>query len=512
MSLAVEPRSVGSEAQRATRRDWAALATLMLPVLLVSIDGTVVNLALPTISLDLGTSGTMLLWIIDVYALVLAGLLVTMGSLADRFGRRRLLMLGSFGFAVMSVVAALSTSGAGLVAARAGLGLFGAMLMPSTLSIIRNIFVNRSQRRLALAIWASCFSVGAALGPLVAGVLLEFFTWHAAFLIALPILAPMLILTPLLVPESRDPNPGKISILNVALSILTLAPLVYSIKTFATEGAVPSAWIAMAIFLPAAIWFVSRQLRSANPMLDLRLFRSPAFAGSVLTNLLSIFALAGFLYFAAQHLQLVLGLPPLQAGLVMLPGSILMVISGLGVVPLARRFPVHVLVAGGVFITGVAYVVLAFVGRDASALTLALVFAMVSFGPGAAETLTNDTIVSSVPAAKAGAASAISETAYEVGSVLGTAVLGSLLVSFYQHNIQLPPGLTRTQAYLASETLGGASVVAEQLPTAGGRALLESAHAAFDSGVVTIGIIGAAIMMFAAFLSWKTLRQPAVQH
>ena len=486
----------------ATARDWWALGTLMLPVLLVSIDGTIVNLALPTISMDLGSTGTQMLWMIDVYGLVLAGLLVTMGSLADRFGRRRLLMIGAAGFAAMSLVAALANTGTQLVAARAGLGFFGAMLMPSTLSLIRNIFTDRNQRRVALAVWASCFSVGAALGPLLAGVLLQHFTWHSVFLVAVPVLVPMLILTPLLVPDSRDPNPGPISVLNVALSIGTLAPLVLAIKTFATEGFVPTAIVALLAALACGALFVRRQLASDTPMLDLRLFRSPAFTGSVLTNLLSIFALSGFLYFTAQHLQLVVGLSPLQSGLVMLPGSVVMVVSGLGVVPLARRFAVNKLVAIGIFCTATAYVLLVFVGPGASAATIALVFCLVAFGPGAAETLTNDTIVSSVPARKAGAASAISETAYEVGAVLGTAVLGSVLVASYRQNVVVPAGVPDA----ARETLSGAVAVAQDFPAAAASSLLDSAFAAFDSGVVIVGIIGAAVMYAVSIMAWRMLK------
>ncbi|WP_207203739.1 MFS transporter [Actinomyces minihominis] len=488
---------------------WIGLAVLMLPVLLVSIDGTVVNLALPQISRDFATSGTLLLWIIDAYSLVLAGLLVTMGSFADRFGRRKMLLIGGAGFALVSAAAAFAPSGEALVAIRILLGFFGAMLMPSTVALIRNMFTDRSERRLALAIWASCFSAGAALGPVLGGVLLQFFTWHAVFLLALPLLVPMLILTPLFVPESKDPNPGPISILNVVLSMLTLAPAIYAIKTIATEGATAAALTAVAVAIVSGLWFARRQLTSSNPMLDLHLFKVKSFSGAVLTNLAIVFAMVGFLYYSAQHLQLVEGLEPLFAGLVLLPGTIVMAISGLAVVPLARRYPINRIVAVGAWLAAVAYLCLMIFGVGATPVTIAVIFSVLALGTGAAETLTNDAIVSAVPAHKAGAASAISETAYEVGTVLGTAILGSISVAFYTHNVQVPGGLSPTAALEAGQTLGGAVNVASELPASASSSLLESAFAAFDSGVLAIGAVGAIIMAAAGVLAWVFLAQPA---
>ncbi len=497
------------QTRKAIRRDWAGLAVLMLPVLLISIDGTVMNLALPEISLEFGSSGTLLLWIIDAYSLVLAGLLVTMGSLADRFGRRRMLLIGATGFGVVSVLVAFASAGIHLVAIRALLGFFGAMLMPATLSLIRNMFEDRQQRRLALAVWASCFSAGAALGPVIGGILLRYFSWHSVFLIAVPLLIPMLILTPLVVSESKDPNPGPASVLNVILSLFTLAPLVYAIKVFTTEGFVAPGVMALTISLVAGIWFTLRQLTSEVPMLDLRLFQNVPFTGAVLTNLLSVFALAGFLYFVSQHLQLVLGLEPLEAGLTLLPGTLIMMISGLAVVAVAKRVPVNKIVSLAVLLVAISYALFAVVGQNAGAVVIGGLFCLLAIGPGAAETLTNDMIISAVPANKAGAASAISETAYEVGAALGTAVLGSILVATYRSSVVIPAGLSAEQAELAQETLGGAVVVSEQLPSSLGESLLHSAHAAFDSGIVAVGAIGAVLMMFVSVMAWKTLKQPS---
>ncbi|MSS83736.1 MFS transporter [Actinomycetaceae bacterium WB03_NA08] len=492
-------------------RRWIALAVLMLPVLLVSIDGTVVNLALPMISLEFSSSGTLLLWIIDAYSLVLAGLLVTMGSLADRFGRRRMLLIGASGFALMSVGAAFSPTGLTLVFFRAALGFFGAMLMPATLSIIRNMFTDRSERRLALAIWAASFSAGAALGPVVGGILLQYFSWHSVFLIAVPLLVPMLILTPIFVPESKDPQPGPVSILNVVLSMATLTPAVYAIKTIATEGFTPLSVGALVVALIAGVWFVYRQLHSTAPMLDIRLFSSRFFSGSVLTNLFIVFSMVGFLYYASQHLQLVERLDPIHAGLTLLPGTVVMMVSGIGVVSVAKRVPVNRIISVSVLIAAISFGLLAAFGVGASPLLVGGVFALLALGTGPAETLTNDAIVSAVPAHKAGAASAISETAYEVGAVLGTAVLGTASVATYRSNVALPQGLSPAQRLEAGETLGGAVSVADTLPAADANSLLASAYQAFDLGVVAIGVMGAVIMGIAAVASWILLRRPKTQ-
>lgn len=490
----------------ATPRPWAALATLMLPVLLVSVDNTVLNFALPLISLDFSASSTVLLWIVDAYPLVLAGLLVTMGSLGDRIGRRLILLIGSTGFAVVSVMASMAPSGEALIAARAFLGFFGAMLMPATLSLIRNIFTHQDQRRTAIAIWAACFAAGSALGPLVAGVLLEYFGWGSVFLIAVPVLIPTLIFTPIFVPESKDPSPGPLPVVDAILSIITLAPAVYAIKTIAHDGFSVVAVLSMALSVVAGVWFARRQLTRPEPMLDLRLFALPKFTGSVLSNLLAVFSLIGFLFFASQHLQLVIGLSPLAAGLTLLPGAIATVIAGLAVVPLARRVPVHVIVAGALLLNVAGYLVVMMLGNGAGSGIIAVAFIILSVGMGGAETLTNDNIVAAVPPNKAGAASAISETAYEVGNVLGTAILGTILTSAYTNNVRLPDGLTPPQQQAAGETLGGAVSTASELAPDIAKSLLESAHHAFDSGAATTSVLAAVVMTVASVVAFFTLR------
>jgi DHA2 family multidrug resistance protein-like MFS transporter len=489
---------------RAGWRGWFALAVLMLPVLLVSVDNTVLSFALPEIALDLQPSSIEQLWIIDVYPLVLAGLLVTMGTLGDRFGRKRMLLIGATGFAAVSALSAFAPTAILLIAGRALMGVFGAMLMPSTLSLLRSIFRDRDQRRFAIAIWASGFSAGAALGPIVGGFLLEHFSWGSVFLMAVPVLVPLLVLAPFFVPESRDPAPGRFDVVSVVLSLATMVPIVYGIKKLAVEGPLSLAPVLFVVGVVFGWLFVRRQKRAAAPMLDMSLFRRGTFSGAILVNLLSVVGLVGFLYFVAQHLQLVVGLSPMTAGFALVPGLALMIASGLAVVPIAKRFAPRVVVPVALAFSVVAYVMVALSTADLVQLIVA--FALLGIGIGAAETVSNELILSSAPSAKAGAASAVSETAYEVGAVLGTAVLGGILAAFYRTQLVLPDGLSAAAAAASRETLAGAIAVSNTLDDA---ALAESLRAAaahaFDSGVVVTALIGAALIIVAAVIAAATL-------
>lgn len=500
------PVTLNAGTDRAGTREWIALAVLLLPVLLVAVDATVLSFALPAISQALTPTGTQLLWMVDIYPLVLAGLLVSMGSLADRIGRRRLLLIGAVGFAAVSALAAYAPSAEWLIVARAALGFFGAMLMPATLSLLRNVFVDRQQRRLAIAVWAAGFSGGAALGPIVGGFLLEHYWWGSAFLMAVPVLVLLLILAPIFVPESRDPNPGAIDVVSIALSLLTMVPLVYAIKAIAHDGFSAAATGLVALGVLSGFAFVRRQLTRSNPMLDVRLFRRSAFTGAVLANLLAVVALVGFLFFVAQHLQLVLGFSPMAAGLILLPGLVVMIVAGLAVVPLVRVLSPRIVVTGGLLISAAGYVAILFTADAPTAWGLGGAFVLLSLGSGAAETISNDVIVSGVPADKAGAASAISETAYEMGAVLGTAVLGGILSAVYAARVVVPAGVDAASATSASETLGGATTVAATLPEPAASQLLDSARHAFDGGVVFTAAIAVALVLSAAAVVWATMR------
>ncbi|MFB8386862.1 MFS transporter [Microbacterium sp. NPDC055910] len=491
--------------QRVGWRGWAALVVLMLPVLLVSVDNTVLSFALPAIALDLEPSSAQQLWIIDAYPLVLAGLLVTMGTLGDRFGRRRMLLLGATGFAAVSALAAFAPSAALLIAARAGMGVFGAMLMPSTLSLLRTIFTDRDQRRIAIAIWASMFSAGSALGPIVGGILLEHFGWGSVFLMAVPVLVPLLVLAPLLVPESRDPKPGRIDPVSIVLSLATMIPIVYAIKELAVYGPLS---LAPLLFLAGIVFgwlFVRRQLRSETPMLDMGLFRNPTFSGALLVNLLSVVGLVGFLFFVAQHLQLIVGLSPMMAGFALVPGLAAMIAAGLLVVPIAKRYPAHIVVPSALSFSVLGYVIVAFATGPDSLGLLVGAFVALGIGIGAAETISNELVLASAPPAKAGAASAVSETAYELGAVLGTAVLGGILTALYRVSLVLPEGLSAAAQNAARETLAGAVHVADGLESAAGQALRDAAAHAFDAGVVVTALIGAGLVVLAAVIAAGTL-------
>ena len=492
---------------KATPKQWAALAVLMLPVLLVSIDNTVLSFALPHIARDLLPTAAAQLWIVDAYPLVLAGLLVAMGNLGDRYGRRRVLLIGSIGFGAVSVVAAFAPDATWLIAARVLLGFFGAMLMPSTLSLLRSTFSDRRQRRLAIAIWATGFSAGSAIGPIVGGVLLEHFWWGSTFLIAVPVLLPLLILAPILVKESKDPAPGPFDLPSILLSMAALAPIVYAIKSFATEGVGVLPVALVLVGATAGVLFVRRLLSRENPMLDMKLFRVPAFSGAVVVNLVSVFSLVGFLFFLTQHLQLVLGMAPFDAAMALVPGTVVIIAAGLLVVPLVRLVRPGFIMAAGLTLSLGAYASIAIVGADATIVSLVVAFCVLGAGIGAAETLSNDLIISSVPAAKAGAASGVSETAYEVGAVLGTAVLGSILAASYRTAIEIPGAIGTADAATARETLAGAVEVSSALPDALGGELLRSARAAFDSGVVTTSWVAVALMAVAITVTLVTLRK-----
>ena len=495
------PRVRGFDAEPTSttpRRAWFALSVLLLPVLLIAVDNTILAFALPSIAQDFRPAASTQLWIVDVYSLVLAALLVAMGSLGDRIGRRKLLLIGAAGFAVVSFAAAFAPSAGYLVAARAVLGFFGAMLMPSTMSLIRNIFVDATARRLAIAIWASSFTAGSALGPIVGGVLLEHFHWGAVFLVAVPILLPLLVLAPRLVPESRDPSPGPLDLLSVLLSLTTMLPLVWAVKTGAHDGLSWLVAAALVISVGSATLFVRRQKRSATPMFDVKLFGYAPFASSIMANFLSIVGLIGFIFFVSQHLQLVLGLSPLAAGLVTLPGALLSMVAGIGVVRLVRWFAPHTLTIIGLVLVSAGFGMILLFRHDLNVAAVIASFIVLEIGVGISQTITNDTIVSSVPAAKSGAASAVSETAYELGAVIGTATLGTIFTAFYRTNVELPQGLSAQQAADAGESIGGATAVAQTLPGDIAGPLLDSAHTAFDSGIAPTSIIAGVLTLVAA--------------
>ena len=530
---------------RAPWRDWLALALLMFPVLLVAVDNTALTFALPAIARSLDASGVELLWIVDAYPLVLAGLLVAMGSLGDRIGRRRLLFIGSTGFAAVSAVTAFAPSAEWLIAGRAGLGFFGAMLMPSTLSLIRNIFPEPNRRRLAVAIWAAGFSGGAALGPIFGGWLVEHFWWGAVLLVAVPIILPLLVLGPALIPESRDPNPGRVDVPSIVLSLLVMVPVVYGIKILATHGLALEPLAAIAFGLLMGYIFIrrQRQLLAAGlpqgslpqdslpqgaaeptgvpadgagernrtaPLLDLSLFSNRVFTTAIIANVLALFSFNGFILFLAQHLQLLEGQSPSESGVAMVPALIATVLAGLLVVPLVKKIRPGFVVAGGLLLSAGGYFLVAFGDHGNGPALLLAALLVLCLGVGAAETISNDLILGAAPAEKSGAAAAISETGYEIGSLLGTAILGSILTASYQGNLRLPDGVADAAPAEASaqagETLAGAVELAQALPGPLAEAVMTAARAAFDSGVHITATIALVLMAGASVLAAVVLR------
>ncbi len=497
-----------STRSNASRR-WFGLGVLMLPVLLVTVDNTVLGFALPKIAEALRPSASQQLWMIDAYSLVLAGLLVSMGSLGDRVGHRKLLLIGSLGFAVVSVLTAYSETALQLIIGRACMGIFGAMLMPSTLALIRSVFEDREERRLAVAIWATTLTVGSALGPLVGGVLLQFFDWGAIFLLAVPVLIPLLVLGPLLLPESERDASGPLDPISILQSMAALGGIVYGIKHAASEGVDGVVLGAFLVGVLAGWMFVRRQLRLPVPLMDMTLFRNGTFSGSVLINLMSLAFLVGFVFFTTQFLQIVLQMSPLSASLALVPGQIMAIVVGMAVVPVAQRMPVHVLIPILVAFAAVAFLLVASVGSSLAVLVAA--FALLNIGVGAIATVSNDVILSAAPPAKAGAASAISETAYEVGVVLGTTLLGGLVTAHYRADLQLPAFLSDPQTMLASETLAGAHHVAMGLAGDQAQQLMQQAGSAFEGGIALVSWVAFGLAFIAVLIAWRTLRLPKAQ-
>jgi len=495
---------------QAGRREWIGLAVLALACLLYAMDLTVLHLAVPSLSAELQPSGAELLWITDIYGFMVAGFLVTMGTLGDRIGRRRLLLLGAAAFGVVSVLAALSTSPGQLIAARALLGIAGATLAPSTLSLIFSMFPDPRQRSVAIGIWITSFSAGGAIGPVLGGVLLERFWWGSVFLLALPVMALLLVLGPRVLPEYRDPQAGRLDLPSAVMSLVAVLAVVFGLKQVAQDGIGGLAAVAVVVGLVVVVVFARRQLRLADPMIDLRLFRIPAFNASLATNFLGIFIVVGYFLFVAQYLQLVLGLSPLEAGLWSLPSAFGFIVGSNLAPRILRRIRPAYVIGAGLAMAGVGLGVLTQVGgsRDTDLAILAGASLVVSLGLAPVFTATTDLIVSSAPPERAGAASGISETGAELGGALGIAILGSIGVAVYRGQLAdtLPAGVPSEAAAAARDTLGGAVGVAAQLPDQTGAALLSAAREAFTLGMQLTVTLSAVVAVAIAMLATVLLR------
>ncbi|MEU6771940.1 MFS transporter [Streptomyces sp. NPDC046759] len=490
---------------RAGRREWTALGVLMLPLLLVSMDVSVLYFATPAISADLHPSGTQQLWIFDVYGFVLAGLLMTMGSLGDRIGRRKLLLTGAAAFGGASLLAAYANSAETLIAARALLGIGGATLMPSTMGLLRTMFTDPSQRAKAIGLWSGVMTGGIALGSVMSGILVEHFWWGSVFLVNLPAMAVLLLLGPVLLPESKNPEPGRFDRLSVPLSMAAVFPVIYGLKEIPSEGWHPFYVVSITVGLLFAALFVHRQRASASPLIPPALLKGHGFTPALVLNLVASLAMMGSAIFTTQYLQSVLGKSPLSAALWSLLPSVFIGFAGPVTAQLVQRGVNRgYVVAGGFAAMAGGYSMLALVGTDS--LWLALSGAgVLACGMVAIMSQLTDLAMSSAPVERAGTASSLLETSAEFGGALGMAVLGSIGTAVYRHE------MPATAPAGARESLGDALATAAHLPGPAAQMLLATAREAFTSGMRAAAIAGAVLLVLAAVGAAMSLRRIEVR-
>ena len=493
----------------ATRRTWLGLAVLALPTLLLSVDVSVLYLALPTLSKDLGADSTQQLWILDIYSFLLAGFLVTMGTLGDRIGRRKLLLIGAVAFGAASVAAAYATTPEMLIVARALLGVAGATLMPSTMGLIRNMFHDPKQMAAAFGIWFACFMGGMTVGPLVGGTLLEHFWWGSAFLLGVPFMVLLLVAGPFLLPEFKDEQGGRLDLVSVGLSLVAILPVIYGLKSLARGGVSGTAVIAVAAGLAFAVLFVRRQRRLTSPLLDLKLFANRTFSVALGVMLLGGIVMAGISLMATIYLQTVEGLSPLAAGLWLIPQNIAMIVGSVTAPKLAQRIRPASVMAIGLAASTVGVALLTQVGADGGLPVLIAGMVLASGGISLPMPLCTNFVMASTPPEKAGSAASIQETGAEFGIAMGIALLGSLSTFVYRGRIAdtVPADLPAEAASAAHEGVTNAVAAAQQLPAAMGTQLVEAARAAFTEGLNVVGIAGAVIFAGLTVLTFTVLRK-----
>jgi DHA2 family multidrug resistance protein-like MFS transporter len=499
---------MAANAPRAGSREWIGLAVLALACVVYAMDLTVLHLAVPSLSEDLQPTSVQLLWIIDIYGFMVAGALITMGTLGDRIGRRRLLMIGAIAFGLASILTAFSTSAEMLIASRALLGIAGATIAPSTLSLIRNMFQDPSQRTFAVGVWITAYSLGGAIGPLLGGALLEFFWWGSVFLLAVPVMALLLVLGPLVLPEYRDPDAGRIDLVSAAMSLVGVLAVVYGLKQIAQDGLESTAVVSIVVGLVVGYAFVRRQTKLLDPLIDLRLFRVRAFSASLAVYTLGILVLFGAFLFIFQYLQLVAGLSPFKAGLWTLPSFVSFIVGSMVAPVIVKRIRPANVMAGGLAIGAVGFVLLTQVGSDGDLAVIVTSSVIFSLGLAPLFTLTNDLIIGSAPPERAGAASAISETGAELGGALSIALLGTLGTAVYRNQLtdDMPADVPPEQAAAARDTLGGAVAAADELPEPLATQLLDAARDAFTLGMQVSAWASAVLAAAGAVLAAVVLR------
>ncbi len=487
-------RAVTSQAAPAVsggRNRWLVLAVLCGSLLLVALDATILNVALPSLAADLAPSAVGLLWIVDVYSLVLAGLLVSAGTLGDRFGRKRLLLAGFAVFGAASVAAAVAKDPAVLIAARAALGVGGALIMPATLSIIRAVFTDRRELSLAIGAWGAVGAGGAAAGPVIGGVLLQHFWWGSAFLVNVPVMVLAIGLGAWLLPESRASQARRWDLASAGLSMTGMVALFYAVKNIGSHGVTVTGVVVAVLAVVLLVAFVRRQRRLDEPLLDLSLFADRAFAAAVGCVVLSLFGLFAMMFFLTQHFQLVLGYSPLRAGLYLGPATVASLVAAPAAGPLVARYGSRAVVASGFAAVAAGFAILTRVDVDSPYLMIGAALALLGVGATLAMTAASQTIMSTAPADRAGGAAAIQETGYELGGALGIAVLGSVMTASYTAGLGSVPGVPPAAMSVARDSLAGAAVTAADLGGDPGRRLYEAAVNAFVDGFdLTTGIAG----------------------
>ncbi|MBB4891135.1 DHA2 family multidrug resistance protein-like MFS transporter [Streptomyces olivoverticillatus] len=506
----MHPHDETASGPRAGRKEWTALAVLMLPLLLVSMDVSVLYFAVPFIARDLQPSGTQQLWIFDIYGFVLSGMLLTMGALGDRIGRRKLLLIGATAFGAASVAAAYAQSPTMLIVCRAVLGIGGATLMPSTLALVRNMFRDAKQRATAVAIWSAAMASGISLGPVLSGFLLNHFWWGSVFLVNLPAMLLLLILGPLLVPEFKSPPTGRrFDLLSSLLSFAAVLPVVYGLKEMAADGFAAGPALSIAAGLAVGALFVRRQRTAEEPMISPELFRGRGFGPAVGVNAVAMFAMAGFTVFSTQYMQLVLGKSPLEAALWCLIPSVAVGGAAPAATALVRKGVDRAYVIGGGFaVAAVGYLAALAAGATSGIWVILVSAGIVAVGIVTVMSLITDLALDTAPPHRSSSAAALLETGQEFGAALGTAVLGSLGTAFYRHDVTdavpatLPPETFRT----VHETLGNALAAAGHLPSPMASAVATAARGAFTTGMHAAAVGAAVAVTAGAVLAPMLLR------
>jgi len=497
-----------SEIPQAGRREWLGLAALALPTFIVAIDIFVLLLALPALSADLGPDSNQQLWILDIYGFILAGFTVTLGTLGDRIGRRRLLLMGAAAFGLASLLCAYAPNAETLILGRALLGVAGASLMPSTLALITNLFQDPKQRAMAFGMWGGTFTLGMIIGPIIGGVLLENFWWGSVFLLALPIMFGLLIVGPKLLPEYKNGQPGRLDPLSVVLSLAMWLPVIYGIKELARNGWDVVPVLAVVLGLTSAYLFGRRQNRIPDPLLDLSLFKNRSISTTLISQLAYSVVGGGVMLFMMLYFQLVKGLSTVEAAFAMAPGMVAAIVGFTTLPRLATKIRPAILISAGM--AGISVVLLGFtqVGAESSTAMLIVGFVVLSFCGSPLVSLGMNLVLGSAPPEKAGSAGSMAQMSNEFGGTLGSALLGTIGYAVYRSQVadSIPSDLPAEAAATAEDSIAGASAVASSLPDQLAAALLGPAREAFTTGLNTVAGVGAVLMAAVAVLIAVTLR------